>query len=28
MEEKLLGDFEDFDPHVMAGYEGMFAVAI
>lgn len=28
MEEKLLGEFEDFDPHVMAGIEGMFAVVL
>lgn len=28
IEEKLLGDFEDFDPHVMAGIEGMFAVVL
>ena len=27
-EEKLLGDFEDYDPFLMAGIEGIWAVIL
>lgn len=28
VEEKFLGDFEDYDPYLMAGIEGAWGVAL